>query len=118
MDAIQEKAREVGRLLVQTEEFKALKRANERLSDDRETVTLLNQLSSLEGQLASTLQAGREPTSEQQSEYEGILERLQQRAVYQQAVSAQSNFERLMMRVNEEIAKGIEAGEQSRLILP
>jgi hypothetical protein len=36
---------------------------------------------------------------------------------YQALAAAQSNFDRLMMRVNEEIAKGIEAGEQSRIIL-
>jgi hypothetical protein len=38
--------------------------------------------------------------------------------VYQGLVAAQSNFDRVMGRVNEEIARGIEAGEQSRIILP
>ena len=118
MEAIQERARELGRLLSQTDEYKALKRANERLSDDRETVTLLNRLGSLEGELTELLRSGREPSQEQQEEYESLVERLQQLTVYQSMVAAQSNFERLMTRVNEEIGRGIEAGEQSRIILP
>ena len=118
MDPIQEKSREIGRLLVQTSEYQALKRANARLSDDRETVTLLNELSSLEGQVAASLQAGKDPGEEQQEEYERLIERLQQRSIYQEVVAAQSNFERIMVRINEEIAKGIEVGEQSRIILP
>jgi cell fate (sporulation/competence/biofilm development) regulator YlbF (YheA/YmcA/DUF963 family) len=118
VETIQERAREIGRLLAQTDEYKALKRANERLSDDRETVTLLNRLSSLEGELTAALQSGREPTREQQEEYEQLLEQLQQRSGYQAVVAAQSNFERIMVRINEEIARGIEAGEQSRIIFP
>ncbi|HEX6069535.1 MAG TPA: YlbF family regulator [Longimicrobiaceae bacterium] len=118
MDPIQERARDVGRLIAQTEEYKALKRANERLSDDREAVTTINRLSDLEGELAGMLRSGREPSQEQQREYESLVESLQQTTVYQGVVAAQSNFDRLMERINEEIAQGIQAGDQSRIILP
>ena len=118
MDPIQERAREVGRLIAQTEEYKALKRANERLSDDREAVTTINRLSELEGELATMLRAGRQPGEEQQQEYETLVETLQQMTVYQGVVAAQSIFDRLMERINEEIAQGIQAGDQSRIILP
>jgi cell fate (sporulation/competence/biofilm development) regulator YlbF (YheA/YmcA/DUF963 family) len=118
VDAIQERAREIGRLLAHTDEYKALKRANEQLADDREAVTVLNRLSTLETQLAGALRSGNEPTVEEQQEYEGAVERLQQMTAYQSLVAAQSNFDRLMVRINEEIAKGIEAGEQSRIIFP
>lgn len=118
MDPIQEKAREVGRLISQTDEYKALKRANERLSDNREAVTTINRLSELEGELAGLLRGGRQPSQEQQQEYESLVETLQQMTVYQGVVAAQSNFDRLMERINEEIAQGIQAGDQSRIILP
>jgi cell fate (sporulation/competence/biofilm development) regulator YlbF (YheA/YmcA/DUF963 family) len=118
MEAIQERAREIGRLLAQTEEYKALKRANDQLAGDRETVSLLNRLANLQEELARALQGGQEPTQEQQEEYEGLAEQLERRSPYQSLVAAQSNFDRLMMRVNEEIGRGIEAGEQSRIILP
>jgi cell fate (sporulation/competence/biofilm development) regulator YlbF (YheA/YmcA/DUF963 family) len=117
VDAIQEKAREIGRLLSQTSEYKALKQANERLGEDRESVTLLNRLSALEEELSSSLRAGREPSAEQEAEYESIAEELQQKSTYQALVAAQSNFDRYMVRINEEIGQGIKAGENSRIIL-
>jgi cell fate (sporulation/competence/biofilm development) regulator YlbF (YheA/YmcA/DUF963 family) len=117
MEAMMEKAREVGRMISQTDEFKALKRANEWLSDDREAVERLNRLSDLQGSITQALQRGNEPSAEEREEYESLAESLQGMSVYQAVVAAQSNFERLMGRVNDEISKGIEAGEQSRIIL-
>lgn len=118
MEPIQEKAQAVGRLLAQTDEYKALKQANQRISGDREAVTLLNRLNELQEEFTSVLRRGNEPSAEQQEEYESLLGELQGKSVYQGVVAAQENFDRLMMRVNEEIARGIELGEQSRIILP
>jgi len=118
VDQITERAREVGRLIAQTDEYKALKRANERLSDDREAVSTINRLSELEVELTNLIRSGRQPDEEQQKEYENLVETLQQMTVYQGVVAAQSNFDRLMERINEEIAQGIQAGDQSRIILP
>jgi cell fate (sporulation/competence/biofilm development) regulator YlbF (YheA/YmcA/DUF963 family) len=118
VDSIQERAREIGRQLAYTDEYKALKRANEQIAEDRDAVAVLNRLGALEADLAGALRSGHEPTTEQQQEYEGAVEQLQQMTAYQSLVAAQSNFDRLMARINEEIAKGIEAGEQSRIIFP
>ncbi len=118
MDAIKERAKEIGRLLSRTPEYEALKRANERLGEDRDAVTAMNRLAELEGEITSHLRVGREPTQEVQEEYERLAGEIQQRSVYQAVVAAQSNFEKLMGTINEEIARGIEAGEQSRIILP
>ena len=118
LDGISERAREIGRLLSQTEEYKAVRRANERLGEDRETITLMNRLAELEDQITSSLRAGREPDATLQDEFANLAEQIQQRSVYQALISAQSNFDRLMARINEEIGRGIEAGEQSRIIIP
>jgi cell fate (sporulation/competence/biofilm development) regulator YlbF (YheA/YmcA/DUF963 family) len=118
VDGIQERAREIGRLLAQTDEFKAVKQANARLAEDREAMTLVNQLGALEEELTSTLRQGREPTPEQQENYETLAEQLQILPAYQRVAAAQANFERLMGRINDEIGRGLEAGEQSRIILP
>ena len=117
-EMLAERAREVGRLVAQTDEYKALKRANDRLEEDRESIQLLNRLRDLQYGIANALQVGREPSEEQQQEYEQLIEQLQTRTGYQGVVAAQANFDRLMMRINEDIAKGIEAGEQSRIIFP
>lgn len=118
MDGIQERALEIGRLLSQTDEYKAVKRANELLGEDRETITLMNRLAELEEQITTSLRAGREPEATLQEEFAQLAEQVQQRTVYQTVIAAQSNFDRLMGRINEEIGRGIEAGEQSRIILP
>ena len=118
MDGIEERAREIGRLLAQTAEYKAVKQANTALADDREAVTLMNRLAELEDEITTALRAGREPTEQQQQDYESLAEQLQGLASYQRVVAAQANFERLMGRINEEIGHGLQAGEQSRIILP
>ncbi|MQA90899.1 MAG: hypothetical protein GEU90_11765 [Gemmatimonas sp.] len=118
LDAIAEKAREIGRLLSRTPEYESLKRANQQLGEDREAVTDMNRLAELEQQITSDLRSGNEPSAEVQEEYGSLAEQLQQRTAYQSVVAAQSNFERVMARINEEIARGIESGEQSRIILP
>lgn len=117
-EAMLERAKEVGRLLGQTDEYKALQRARERLNDDRETVEQVNRLSKLEQDLQSRLQQGQEPTDEQRTEYEEAFSALQSGSVYQSLVAAQSNFDRVLQRVNEEIGKGIEAGSKSSIIMP
>ena len=117
MDLLWEKAREVGRLVAQSDEYKAFKRANERLADDRDTVTNINRLGELQDQIARGMQQGQEPTDAEREEFERIAGSVQTSGTYQAFEAARANFDRLMMRIDEEIAKGIEAGEQSRIIL-
>ncbi len=117
MDLIWDRAREVGRLIAQSDEYGAFKRASQRMSDDREAVTRLNRLQHLEETFTAAIQGGTEPPLDEQQEYERLVGEVQAMPGYQALASAQSNFDRLMLRVNEEIAKGIEAGEQSRIIL-
>lgn len=115
---IVEKAAELGRLLGQTDEYGALQRARQRVNDDRDTVTLLNRLGELDGKIAAALQQGEAPSDEEQTEYEELVSKLQSSSVYQGLVAAQSNFDKVLGRVNQEIAKGMESGAQSRIILP
>jgi len=117
MELIWEKAREVGRLVGQSDEYQALKRANDRMADDREAVSRLNRLQELEASFTRSIQQGVEPPQEEQDEYERLAGEVQVMPGYQALISAQGNFERLMVRVQEEIAKGVEAGQQSRIIL-
>lgn len=117
-EGIREKAQELGRQLGQTDEFKALSHARKRLSEDREAVTAMNRLDTLEREIGTSLQAGEEPADEVKQEYERVFSELQASPVYQGIVAAQSNFDKLVKLMNEEISKGMEAGAQSRIILP
>jgi len=118
LDNTMEKARELGRLIGQTEEFRALDRARERVTSDRELVRLTNRLAELEETLGNALRRGETPDEEVRDEYERTFSELQASATYQSLIAAQTNFEKVLARVNDEIARGMEAGARSRIILP
>ena len=117
-EAMTEKARELGRLIGQADEYKAVAKARERFSDDRAAVERVNTLSRLESEIASALEREEEPSEKTRDEYERTFAELQSNASYQGMVAAQSNFDRLLAKVNEEISKGVESGAQARIILP
>lgn len=113
-----EKAREVGRLIGQTTEYRTLKRAREQVSDDRELTELINGIGELEGELRNALQRGEEPSDEERQEYEEAFSKLQGSSLYQSLVAAQSNFDKLLKRVNEAMGQGMESGAGSSIIYP
>ncbi|HUG41971.1 MAG TPA: YlbF family regulator [Longimicrobiales bacterium] len=116
-DGMLDKAKEVGRLLGQTAEYKELQRARQRLNEDRETVELVNRLAELERDLTVMLQQGETPDEESRRAYEDTFSRLQEGPRYQALVAAQSNFDRVLQQVNERIGAGMEAGSKSSIIL-
>lgn len=117
-DGMIDKARELGRLIGQADEYKALERARERFSNDRSAVEQVNQLTRIEGEIAKDLEAGTEPPEATRAEYEKAFSELQSNASYQAMVAAQSNFDRIIAKVNDEISRGVESGASSRIILP
>ena len=117
-EGMKTRAQELGRMIGQAEEYKAMSRAREALSGDRDSVTRLNRLGELEREISVALQQGAEPSEAVQQEYEKLFQELQVSPLYQALAAAQSNFDKVLMRVNEEIGRGIEAGAQSRIILP
>lgn len=117
-EAMLEKAKEVGRLIGQTNEYKRLQKAQEDLNEDRETVEMVNQLSELEKQFQSQLQQGEEPSKEDQERYQELVSTLQSGSRYQAVIAAQSNFDKVITKVNEKIGEGIEAGAASSIIVP
>lgn len=117
-EVLVQKARDLGRSIGQTEEYKALERARQRFSGDRAAVERVNKLAQLETDIAQALQRNEEPAESVRVEYERVFSELQGSAAYQSMVAAQSNFDRILTKVNEEISKGVETGASSRIILP
>ena len=60
---------------------------------------------------------GEEPTSDMEQQLDTLLQQVQVNPAYQVAISAQDNFDKLMLRVNQWIADGIRAGATSQIIL-
>lgn len=117
MQEIMEMAERLGQALARTDEYQALRRAIAASGDDRELAELQSQIQELEQRMQTRLQGGEEPTEEQAKEYEGFFTRLQANASYQRLVAAQTNFDKIVAKVNETIHQGIQKGADSRIIL-
>ncbi len=110
------RAEELGRMLGQTEEYKALRRADEHLQSDGEASSLLKDLQAKSEEIQQALAEEQEPDESVMKGYEQIRERVQTLAPYQRMVSAQANFDKLMHKINEEILQGIKKGAESPII--
>lgn len=113
---IEDKAKELGRLIGQSSEYKEVKRASDALNEDKDTVTLLQQMEQLRMNAQRMLQQGQRPTEEMERELDGLLGQIQSRSSYQRLLAAQENFDKTMGRVNDWILEGIEKGSTSSII--
>jgi len=113
---LEDKAVELGRLIGQSAEYLAVKRANDAMSADRDAVALLQRLEQLRVDAQRLIERGQNPSSEMEQQLDELLGSIQQRPVYQNAVSAQENFDKTMVRVNNWILDGIKRGAASPII--
>jgi len=113
---LDEKAEDLGRVLGQTDEYKALRRATEALRENQDVQKVLAEAERLAQEIERSAQQGKEPTKEQVEQYDHALQSVQSNSVYQQMVAAQSNFEKLMARINARIYEGIKKGAASPII--
>jgi len=113
---LEDKAEEVGRLLGQTDEYKALRRATEALREDQAVQKVLAEAERLAQDIERVAQQGQEPTKEQVEQYDRALQSVQANPVYQQMVAGQSNFEKVMAKINARIYEGMKKGAASPII--
>jgi cell fate (sporulation/competence/biofilm development) regulator YlbF (YheA/YmcA/DUF963 family) len=113
---LDQKGRDLGRLIGQSSEYQALKRANEALGEDHEAVKLLRRMEELRGTAQAMIDNGGNPTDEMERELDELLSKVQVNPAYQRALVAQSNFDKLMMQVNGWITEGIRSGAASPII--
>jgi cell fate (sporulation/competence/biofilm development) regulator YlbF (YheA/YmcA/DUF963 family) len=113
---LEDKAKELGRLIGQSTEYTTMKRASDALNGDADAAGLLRQMDSLRSDAAGMIERGEQPTVEMESQLDDMLSRIQTNANYQRAVAAQENFDKLMLRVNNWIAEGIRKGAASPII--
>jgi cell fate (sporulation/competence/biofilm development) regulator YlbF (YheA/YmcA/DUF963 family) len=113
---IEDKAKELGRLIGQSPEYQAVKRANDALGQDAAAVALLRQMEQLRMNAQQMMQRGERPTEEMEKDLDELLGKVQGQAVYQRLVAAQENFDKIMGKVNDWIVDGIERGAASPII--
>ncbi len=114
---LEDKAKDLGRTIGQSEEYKSVKRSSEALNGDREATVVLRQMEKIRTDAQAMIDRGEEPTPEMEQQLDELLQQVQVNSTYQRAISAQDNFDKLMLRVNQWIADGIRSGATSSIIL-
>ncbi len=113
---IWDKAQDLGRLIGQSTEYQALRRAESSLREDKETVTKLESIQTLARQVDQMVAQGQMPDPATAESYENAVRDLEMSPVGQAYVVARSNFEKLMTKVNQQISEGMEKGAASSII--
>ena len=113
---IEDKAKDLGRLIGQSAEYQAVKRASDSLNEDKDTVSLLQKMEQLRVDAQRMMQRGERPSEEMERQLDALLGEVQGRAAYQRLLVAQENFDKIMGRVNDWILEGIEKGATSSII--
>lgn len=113
---IEEKARDLGRLIGQSPEFQTLRRAEAALRNDTDAVARLDRIQTLARQVDEVVAQGQMPDEATTQAYEATVRELELSPAGQAYVVARANFEKLMARVNQEISAGMEKGATSSII--
>lgn len=113
---IEDKAKDLGRLIGQSSEYQAVKRASDALNEDKDTLALLQKMEQLRVDAQRMMQRGERPSEEMERQLDTLLGQVQGRASYQRLLVAQENFDKVMGRVNDWILEGIEKGATSSII--
>ncbi|HEX3928735.1 MAG TPA: YlbF family regulator [Gemmatimonadales bacterium] len=113
---IDEKALDLGRMIGQSNEYKALQRAEQSLRDDTEAQGRLEIISRLTREFDQMMAQGQSPDEARAQEYETTLRDFEASPIGQGYLVARANVDKLMTKVNQSIAEGIERGATSSII--
>jgi cell fate (sporulation/competence/biofilm development) regulator YlbF (YheA/YmcA/DUF963 family) len=113
---LEDKAKELGRVIGQSNEYQAVKRSSEALNGDREAVTILQEMEKIRMDAQKMIQRGEQPTEEMEQKLDDLLTKVQGNPVYQRAIAAQENFDKVMFQVNNWIMEGMKKGATSSII--
>ena len=113
---IWDKAEELGRLIGQTPEYKALRRAEASLREDAETQAKVDLIQKLARQVDELVTTGQMPDQATAETYENAVRDLEVSPSGQAYAVARANFEKVMIKVNQLIAQGMEKGATSSII--
>lgn len=111
-----DKAEELGRAIGQTEEYRALKRAQDGMESKGEFAGRIEKLQALAAGLEEHAARGATPPADAAAEYDRLFGEVQADPLYQALVAAQANFDKLMVRIHERMAEGMRHGGESRII--
>ena len=113
---LNERAVELGRLIGQSTEYQAVKRANAVLNEDKEAMALLQKMEGLRTAAQQMIERGEQPTEEMEQQLDGLLTQVQTNPTYQRVMVTNENFDKIMVQVNQWILDGMRKGAASPII--
>lgn len=105
-----EKAKELGQELVESEEYKELKKKESALYDDEEATSLLEEYENTNKQLQMARANGQEVSEKQQKQLQSIQMKMEQNPTIKSYIESQKKFNEVMNSVNK-IINGYITGE-------
>ena len=109
-------AKDLGKLIAQSPEYKYYTVAAKEVDEDKETSELMRKLKEIEAKVAKAQQDGQEINEETRGEYTEVMQEVQGKTKVQSLIASQENYMKLMNKVNNQIGQGIQEGAQSRII--
>ncbi|MFI5244925.1 MAG: YlbF family regulator [Gemmatimonadales bacterium] len=113
---LNERAVELGRLIGQSPEYQAVKRANATLNEDKEAMALLQKMEGLRTAAQQMIERGEQPTAGMEQELDSLLTQVQTNPTYQRVMVTNENFDKIMVQVNQWILDGMRKGAASPII--
>ena len=113
---IEEKALELGRLIGQSAEYQSLRRTEKTLQDDPETRGRLERIEDLARLIEEQVAQKKVPEEATVTAYENAVRDLEVSPQGQAYVVSRANYEKLMVKVNQQMSAGIERGAASSII--
>lgn len=117
MTEILEMAESLGRTIGRTAEHRTLSRALEAADGDRDFVELRNEIDRVFEEMRAKVLRGQDPSPEDQGRHQALLDRLETMTAYQSLVAAQSNFDKVMVKVDQAMREGMRKGASSPILV-
>jgi cell fate (sporulation/competence/biofilm development) regulator YlbF (YheA/YmcA/DUF963 family) len=108
---IEQKAKELGEEIRNTEQYKVLETAGQKLKDDESAQDLIKELQEVQKQIEFAQRSGVPPTQEQGESFNAIRQKMEANSSVQEFMKAQQQFNTVMETVNNAIGKGITGQE-------
>ena len=113
---LEDKAKELGRIIGQSSEYQAVRKSSEALNSDSDAVAVLQEMEKIRQDAQRMIQRGEQPTPEMEQQLDDLLMKVQGNPIYQRAIAAQENFDKVMYQVNNSIMDGMKKGATSSII--
>lgn len=107
--SVVDKAKELGKEIRKTAEYKELERATENVKSDTDANQMIQDIQKLQQQIQFAQQSGVQPSEEQMNQFNDLKEQMDSNLTIQAYARAQNSFGEFMQSVNQAIGEGIDS---------